>query len=130
MITMLVNFEDILTLNILWIFEDDMSTELLTFGVGLFLTILIFSLDQYNKQIYKKTIKKSIKKSMEEINGIFKQSSAISTNYDENGESSYENLRIFLIKNLRRMDNYSFVVIHNSSLIKLSKEEKTKSIEC
>jgi len=103
------------------------SIEWITFGVGVFLTLLIFSLDQYNKQVYKKKLsKKAIKKSMDEINNIFRQSSAISTDYDENAESSYENLRLFLMKNLRRMDSYSFVMIHNSALIKLSEEEQDK----
>ena len=104
----------------------EMVTEYVTFGVGVFLTLLIFGLDRKNKSDHKKVIKRSIKKTMQEVNAIFQQVHQLSNDYDYgNDERPTHKLTNFLHRSSKKIDSYSFIIQHNSSLITLdSKDEE------
>lgn len=88
--------------------------------------LLILGLNRRSRKLYENSIKHSIKKTMQEVNVIFQQTYSLSNDYDYNEESATHKLINFLRRNGKKLDNFLFIIQHNSSLIKLNQEDNDK----
>ncbi|MEE9339575.1 MAG: hypothetical protein V3U87_15990 [Methylococcaceae bacterium] len=93
---------------------------------GLIVACLFHIINKLNKREYAKSVKNSIHNSLNELDALFQTCNFKSNNYDVDEESTFLSLKHYLKRQLRKMGTYQFIIMQNSSLIKLNNKEKQK----
>ena len=106
--------------------ESNTFSLIVGFGSSAIVSLAFFLVRQLDQRKYQNSLKNSISTTMKEVNSIFQNVNSLSSQYEKDGQGVTHRLTSYLQKSNRKIDNYLFILQHNSSLINPNKNEQDK----